>query len=471
MKIINRILKHPVFINFSTLTVSNILSQLLIVIVVFKVTILFSPDKYGIYTFLIIQGQLIMTLGDVGMRNIIIRSVARNPRRIKSLFNTGVSVKLLSIVIFTVFYFIYNLLFGSLSNIQIVLLYSFALFSSINNLIESFFFGMQKMIFPAVANIAFNVIWLILILIWPFEKTTVNQLFFGFVVVTFVKTFLYIFLFKRSNHVFYNPFKVKFHDILLLVKESWPFYVLSLMMLPISHFSNNFLILNSNTTEVGFFNLSNKLLAPITMIISIAFSAIYPNLAALWIKDKFRFRQIVTKGIIIFSLLTSFCVMIFIFVVNDLFLLLFSYDYFSVIAVSQIQIWYIFLMGINSVIGTIWGASDNENYILKASVINFIISTPALWFGSKYGAYGLSISYLSSFAVFEIYLWYFFLKTLRIDRTVIVINWVIIISIFILSLSLKTSPYFLKTFCVIIVGIIIFYYIKIQLTNTKSDKV
>jgi len=468
-------LTHPVFKNFSYLAIGNILSQLLGVVVIYKLTRIFAPNDYGIFTFMVVQGQLIMTLGDLGIRNIIIRTISRKPNQTNQLFQTGLILKVFSILIFSFAYFFYNHFWGTLSLYQVILVCFFGLISSSSNLLESLFFGLQKMLLPSVTNMIYNSVWLIIVLFWTIDNPSINQLFNVFIFVSFLKTILLLIFLIRKNHLEFHFYKFNKLPLYSTIKESLPYYFLALMMLPISYLSNNFLVLNSNSTELGYFNLSNKILAPVAMVFTYSFSAIFPNLSNLWSIDKNKFLKIISSGIYIFIIGASFFVMLFSFLLKDLIQTFFSIEYYPSIPIFQIQIWYVLLMGVNSLIGTIWGASNNEKLLLKASLINFLISTPALWFGSKYGAFGLSLGYLISFTFFEIYLFNHFLKSMRIKAKNMNIPWLFTIAIFTITWLSKDTSFFLRFIIIISISILIYsfrkFFIPIEIQNKyKKNK-
>lgn len=474
MSAISSLIKHPVFKNFSYLTIGNILSQLLGVVVIYKLTRIFAPDDYGVFTFMVVQGQLIMTLGDLGIRNIIIRTVSRNPNQTNQLFQTGLTIKVFSILIFSSAYFFYNHFWGTLSFYQVLLVCFFGLISSSSNLLESLFYGLQKMLLPSISNMVYNCIWLIIVLIWTIDNPSINQLFNVFIFVSFIKTILLFIFLIRRNHLVFHLYSFNKLPIFSILKESLPYYFLALMMLPISYLSNNFLVINSSSTELGYFNLSNKILAPVAMVFTYSFSAIFPNLSNLWSIDKNKFLKLVSSGIYIFIVGASIFVMLFSFLLKDLIQTFFSKEYYPSIPIFQVQIWYVLLMGVNSLIGTIWGASNNEKLLLKASLINFLISTPALWYGSKYGAFGLSLGYLVSFTIFEIYLFYHFLKSMKISSKNMNIPWLFTIVLFTISWIFKDSSFFLRFIVIISISILVYsfrkFFIPVEIRNKFKKK-
>lgn len=452
---LQKLLHNKVIQNFSYLTIGSVLSQLIGLIVVLKISRIFAPEDYGIYTFIFTQSLLINTIGDLGMRNIIIRAISRDSSRTNDLIYNGLKLRFIASSVLMLFYLIYNHFLGSLNNTQILILFLFAFSGIISNLFENVFLGQQKMLTPSLFNLGFNILWVVIIFALPAVYFSVLLLLIIQLGIGIIKSgILYTIMRKRRILIGkVNSFAKSSNSLL---KESWPYFSLMLVMLPTVYLANNFLDINSTKAEIGYFNLSQKLMMPVTMVTGFALSAIFPNLSAIWTKDSQRFYLLVAKGIrfmILSALLLCFLFTLF---AKDIVVLLFSASYLPSVEVCQLQVWYVFLMGVNSFIGTVWGAENKEKLILKTAIINAIISTPLLFFGSKYGALGLSYGYVVSFALFEIYLWYKFQKTMpvRIEHSWLI--WVIVIILFLISYLMPDNISVLLKLCIslpVIIGL------------------
>jgi len=429
---IKNIFKSKVFQNFSFLTIGSLLSQIVGLIIVLKISRVFLPTEYGFYTFIFAQSQLISTIGDLGMKNIIIRAISRNYSRTKDLIFNGIKLRIIATIILLFIYLIYNNLLGTLNGKEILILFLFALSGIIGNLFENAFIGQQKMFIPAVYNLAFSILMAFIIFILPISYYRVDILLAIQIVFSIIKSgILYVIMLKKK--VLVGEVQNFFISVKQLLGESWPYFVLILVMLPTISFSNNFLDINSTKTEIAYFNLSQKLIGPITLVIGFALSSIFPNLSAMWINDKKRFEYITTNGTNFFILFALCLCFIFTIFSREIVLVLFTVKYQAAIEVCQLQIWYVLLMSINSLIGTIWGAVNKEKLILKTGIINALISTPLLYLGSKYGALGISYAYVVSFALFEIYLWIEFKKTMKTNLTNDFKIWGLVLISFLLS--------------------------------------
>lgn len=408
---LRQLIRSKVFRNFSYLTIGSIFAQALGLVTILKITRLFSPAEYGLFTFIMAQGMLLLAIGDLGIRDIIIRSIARDKSRTNDLVVNGVILRTGAVILLIIIYIAYNKLFGSLSKLEIVLLFLFTLVSSMASLFENIFLGYEKMLPISLLNLTYSIAWFFSVLV--IGNITVIFLFGIFLTLNSLKVAGQYFILHNQNYLV-GPVKNFWASTKALLKESWPYFSLVCVMLPVNHFSNNFLDLNSSLDEIGYYNLSQKLLGPVSMVIGFGLSAVFPNLSALWAKDQTKFASVISEGLRYFLLSSLVLCALFTLFAREVVLLLFTEDYLPAVEVCQLQVWFIFLMGINSLIGTILGATNNEKLLFKFGIINALISTPMLFLGSYYGALGLSYGYVISFALFEVYLWIVFKKVLNI---------------------------------------------------------
>ncbi len=436
--LLKKILDNKVFRNFSYLTVGSILAQGLSLLTILKITRIFSPADYGLFTFIMAQGLLLLAVADLGIHNIIIRSIARDNSRTNDLVINGAMLRIGATLALITLYVLYNNLLGSLTGHELLLLFLFTLLSSISHLLETVFLGNERMLPISLINLAYSASWFLVVLILPDQQVTVSFLFWIFLGLNGLKA---IALYWNLSHYKLLIGKVGYFwaSSKALLRESWPYFSLVFIMIPVNHFSNNFLDINSTTEQIGYFNLSQKLLGPVSMVIGFALSAVFPNLSSLWIKERERFYSYISSGFKYFMLPALVLCTLFTLFAREVVVLLFTDAYLPAVKVCQLQVWFVFLMGINSLIGTILGAINQEKLLLKLGIVNALVSTPMLYVGSHYGALGLSYGYVTSFAAFEIYLWYKFRQTLRIQIDMDFILWMLVLVFFVISYFIPVS--------------------------------
>src|SRR5215510_11952955 len=110
----SKILKSKVLQNFSYLMAGSVISQALGMIALIKITRILIPADYGIYAFLLGQGFLLTTIGDLGVRSINMRTVAREPEKTKDLVVNGTKLRTIVLLISFLLYLVYNHFLGSL---------------------------------------------------------------------------------------------------------------------------------------------------------------------------------------------------------------------------------------------------------------------------------------------------------------------------------------------------------------------
>lgn len=458
---IRTIINNKVFRNFSYLTVGSTLSQLIGIFTIIRITNLFSPGSYGVYTFMQSQGSLLFVIADLGITNVIIRSVARDHFRTNDLVLNGAIIRLLSVLALSMLYIIYNHFLGNLTYLQMTYVFLFAFINCIAHLFEIAFLGNQKMLPTSLINLAYSIVWFLIVYMIPFKYISVNVLFVFFIAINLLKAIVSLAVLKYLKLLVgeIHKFSISCKGIL---RESWPYFSLVLIMLPVNYLSNNFLILNSNIVEVGYFNLAQKLMLPVNLVLGFALSAIFPNLSSLWVKDEKKFFNIISTGFKYFLIATAIMCCIFTFFIREIVILIFKASYLPAVKVCQLQVWFVFLMGINSLIGTILGAVNKEKIILKMGIVNALISTPMLYFGSKYGAVGLSYGYVISFVIFEIYCWAQFKKAIAIRFKNDLLLWALVFLLFCISYFIQPANTLILRIVLssLTIGFAAFYFIR-----------
>lgn len=459
---IKKLLGNIVFKNFSYLTVGTVIAQLISLITVLKITNILNPDDYGLFTFLIAQGMLLLRIGDLGNRNIVIRTIARDPSQTNDLLVNGAILRLLALFILFFLYSIYNQYFGSLSFDNLILIFVFSLISCFTNLFELIFHGNQKMLPSAIINLAYSVIWFAIVFFVLQEGVSITFIFLLYISITLLKGVLYL-VFIKYYKLFegsIQSFKISSKQIM---KESWPYFAMILILLPLTSLANNFLDINSTNDEIGYFNLSERLLGPISLVVGMSLSAIFPNLSAMWSNNKEKFHRYLSIGFGIFMLGSMLICFIFTLFSKEIIILLFPDGYLPAVKVSQMQVWYLFFTSVDSMVGVVLGAANREKLILRFSIVYFLICTPILFYSSSFGALGISYGYVISYGVCLIYVWLKFKKSLNIKIKYDFSIWLLALILFIISyyLTSETSLVYKLIICVTIIGLIIPYSIKI----------
>ncbi len=255
-----RLYSNTVLKNFSYLTFGNIITQLLGMIAVIRITHILSPAEYGIYTFLLAQSILLVVIGDLGVRNINIRTIARDNSKTKDLLINGIKLRFIVITVLCLLYLVYNYYLGSLDLFKILTLFLLSFATTIIDLLESITWGYQKMKISSIIGIIYSVVWLSIVYLLP-SSFSINVLFLVYFILNCLKLPFFLWFFKKENMIQGEalPF---ISSAKRMIKEGLPYFLMVAMMLPTNHFSSNFLDINSTPQEIGYFNLAQKLIFP-----------------------------------------------------------------------------------------------------------------------------------------------------------------------------------------------------------------
>lgn len=455
---IKKLVGNKVALNFSYLAIGNILAQFLNLFILILIARKVSTAEYGELSFLIIQGMLLASLVDFGTRNIIIRTIARDKNLSRDLLINGITFRAILAIMFGLFYFFYNHYFGDLNLNEIISLVIFTCVFSIGILIDSIFYAYEKMLPTSLANIVINLSWFLMVILIPDDLFNSSILFYLLVASHLIKPIVLLFFLYHYKYILgdLNNFVSSTKKILI---ESWPYIITMILMLPVNYLSSNFLDVFSNKIEVGYLNVAQKITSPVFLITGFALSAIFPNLSTLWIQDKTKFQNKLVVGVKYFMILSGILSFSFTLFAPEILTILFTEKFENAILISQTQIWFVLLIGVNSLIGTIWGASNKEKLLIKTTIINAIIATPILLFSSYHGALSLSYGYLISFALFEIYIWITFLKTVKLPKYYGINYWMFIVALFLSSYFIFDSTDFMIRFIFFTICMVLFYFI------------
>jgi O-antigen/teichoic acid export membrane protein len=428
---IKRIVKLKIFQNFSYLLFGNIGMQLLNLVAVMIIAKVFKPELFGTYSFMIVQSMLLAAIADLGMKTIIIRVAASETNLLNKTLSANIVSSLIANFVLFFIYLTYNNFFGELTLVQIILISLNSIAYGYNTSIESVFLGKQKMLPIAIANIINSIIWLLFVVLILDQSISIDLFFLVYIFIYTLKPI------QLTIKLFYK-FKVRFEiynirqDFKSVFLRALPFWGLVLFSLPANYLANNFLAFNSGIDQVGFFSLSQKFTSPISMVLSLMFTSMFPNISILWLNNKEDFQRIMFKSIPLFILFGTLLVTVFLIVIDPVFKMFFSVHYYNALIILKLQIWYVFLFGVASLIGTILIAMHQDKLLFKMALLNCIIVTPILWIGSRYGGLGLSIGYLTAFVVFLTIQWIIFAKKIEIPLKVNYV-WLVPICIFIIS--------------------------------------
>lgn len=414
--------KNKVIKNFSVLTGTNILVQALSIFSSIRLARQLQPEGYGIFNLISLQASIFSIVACYGLRLVVIRHIARNNDDARKVFVISSQIRLLTTAIALILVFLYNFGFGeqSLSTPLIMGVMFLILFQTFWDTIESIFFGFEKMEISGIINLIFTVLWIAEIYIIPNEQFTVETITFAFLANQGMKSLIYYFWMRQSILKGMSSSKfVDFSGHIDFVKQSNFFFVLAIF----SSIQNQMPILllqfNSTIDQIGLFNLGNRILSPLQMMLNLLLAALFPMLSRLAIDNKPLFAAHVKSLMNIIILTGILGSVLFALFSHDVVYLLYGAAYKTSARVILIQCWFTVLFAIFCTIGAVLSALDKQKLLSRLSIIYAITAFPIFYVGTQYGATGLAWAFVIAGFVNMTYHWVLFRNLL--DKSISVI--------------------------------------------------
>lgn len=436
--------KNKIIKNFSVLTGTNILIQALSIFSSIRLARQLQPEGYGIFNLISLQASIFSIIACYGLRLVVIRHIARKKDDARRAFVILSQIRLVTTTIALILVFLYNLAYGqqSLSTPLVIGVMFLILFQTFWDTTESVFFGFEKMQVSGLINLIFTIIWIAEIYLIPNNKFTVETLTCAFLINQGLKSLIYYvwmhksILIKMPSHTFTN-----YTEHIDFIKQSNFFFVLAIF----SSIQNQMPILllqfNSTVDQIGLFNLGNRILSPLQMMLNLLLAALFPMLSRLAVDNKPLFAKRVKSLMNIIILSGILGSVLFALFSNDIVYLLYGEAYKTSARVILIQCWFTVLFAIYCTIGSILSALDKQKLLSRLSIIYATTAFPIFFIGTKYGAIGLAWAFVIAAFINMTYHWVIFRNLL--DKNVSLLYSISIFSV-IGVLSFYTGFYEIK---------------------------
>jgi O-antigen/teichoic acid export membrane protein len=471
-----RLFKNKIIKNFSILTGTNILSQVLSIFSSIRLARQLQPEGFGVYNFIAVQASIFSIVACYGLRVVIIRQIARNNNDARKVFVLSCHIRLVTTSLAIILLFFYNLAYGqeSLSAQLVIAVMALIVFQTSWDTIESIFFGFEKMETSGIINLIFTSIWIAEIYFIPNNQFTVETLISAFLINQGLKSLLFYFwLHKRILKKLPSTTFTKYAEHVDIIKQSNFYFVLAIF----SSFQNQMPILllqfNSTIDQIGLFNLGNRILSPFQMMLNLLLTSLFPMLSRLAIDNKplFAIRVKSLMNIIIFSgILGSILFALF---SKDVVHLLYGEAYKTSANVILIQCWFTVLFAIFCAIGSVLSALDKQKLLSQLSIIYSLTALPIFFIGTKYGAVGLAWSFVIAAFINMTYHWVIFRNLLENNISIVysvsIFSCMAILS-FYTGIYEINIPFFMRVCLTMVLSILFIYYIlKVEYKNMLNN--
>lgn len=349
------------------------------------------PEGYGKYGIVIASSNILMTISSLGIQQVAIRRISQNQHKSWQEFKISFTARFLGYLLFSIPYIIYSAFLPLnqqyLNLIVVVNALALTVWSGIQNVA----FGMQRMEYTGYLNVVATIIIFSVYLLIPYKIISVYLVLLVLILVETLKDIVYFFKCKQEKLFTYDENRnIGFKDIALIIRESFPFYVLAVLTLFSTDWPVVFLSNHSGAIEVAYYDSANKILRPTAIILQTIMSALLPNLAKEFVTNKERFTvkmNIMFKFLIICGSLLCFFISMF---RSELVYLIFGEEYKNTGDVLLTQCWYAVFHAIFALFGNSLAAMRQDKWLMGLSVMYAIVSLAIFWPASYYGAVVLS---------------------------------------------------------------------------------
>jgi len=405
--------------NFSELVFGNLVYQVFNLLSLIYIARRLKSEGFGEFSYLLVQGQLFATIASIGIKNILIRNIARDLNQSNTIFWAGIYLQGIGFIGSIILLGLYSWLVSPYDAFTFVILSINIMSLNFWDTSEAVYMAHQRMLYPGVLKSITLAIWVVFIFVISNKLFTYQTMFITYTIVLFINIVVAYFALKQAKLL-----DNKIVDFAATVKnifgQALPYFILIVVNLPINFLANNFLKINSSNAELGYFNTSNRLTQPVKLITTLALSSFFPNVSVLWVNNAERFKDKIQQLMPLFiNILLLICVFFSIFS-KEIILIVFGKDYLPAIFIFKYQIWFVFLFTIQGLVGTLWMAADKQRILSICGIANAILCTPVLWFGSYYGAKGEALAYFLSYLIITPLLFFVFYRSLKLTFSVMI---------------------------------------------------
>lgn len=359
-----------------------------------------GPEGFGFLGVVLTWGSILLSISAFGIDQVTTRSVARNQNNSIAFFRVSLVVRLIGLLITSLVFGIYILFTEKINIVFFLLIIIYALSSTFWNTVQCVAFGMRRMESTGYINVIGSVILLIIYLLLPSHLVNVTIIFLFILIVQIVKDYLY---YRQSvkegvfttNH----SLALSISNIFDAIRESLPFYVLVLFGLVTNQLPVLFLSENTNNIEVAYFNTANKLLIPLSVLLTTMFQALFPVLVEERDRQPKRFRLNVKRALFMIITIGMMSCLFLSLLRNEIVYLIYGEEYRSTGMVMLTQCWYVVYFAVLSLYGTLYVVLGKDKLLAALSIINGLVWMPLLWITSMDGAVSISYGFVIGAAI------------------------------------------------------------------------
>lgn len=365
-------LLHRVTSNFSWTIIGEIGGRGLFFLVTVYLARVLGVNNYGVFTFAQAIVYYFWLAVDLGVTMYGSREIARDKNNVNSIFNSLLTIRILSgLIVFTIFIaLIYS--FGT-SPLQKLIFLGCAFFlisRSINT--DWVFRGLEKFKYIAFGNLGtFLSMILLMLLIIKNEDDVITASFLWSLCYLLGGAVLLFILFKKVKLSFKPVFKIE--TLFSHLKESIHFTVSRGFLSLFQYLPLIFLGFFSTDYDVGLFSAPFRMITALTFVVSIFQMALFPIFADLYFSNREKFRKLHKLYMlisIIFGVMIGIIGTVF---RKEIMLFIFGNEYINSAFSFGIIIWFVSLIFLRVVYGVVFAASGLQRFYSLAAIAGVLL--------------------------------------------------------------------------------------------------
>ncbi|HOI84444.1 MAG TPA: oligosaccharide flippase family protein [Acholeplasmataceae bacterium] len=354
-----------------------------------------NVNDYGRFDAIIASITLFATFANnLAAGTVVNREISLNPEKGYYILTNARNMRIIGFIISVIVLTIYNIYIGITYPILLIAI-ALLLISNITfELSEQISFGYLITKNTTIISITSSIIWITIVLLIPKNQSQLLVIVMSYTIVFLFKSIIYSIVTKKivlNKMVIYIGMTKK-----KLLVDSLPYLWMRLVgtlgsQLPIL-FLDNF----SGSEEVAYYSVGNKLILPLTILITSGVNAFFPYLTRLYREDMIRYKKFIYQ--ILFIVLFGGATIAFLMTTtSEIWLVaLMGEKYINAVTPFNYQIWLAVCIGFDLIFSMILSSSFNHKRLAIITTVDIIILLPLILIFIKEGSTGLAYAKMLS---------------------------------------------------------------------------
>jgi len=394
----NKIVKNIIWLFFD-----KILRMGLGVLVSIYLAKYLGPTEYGELSFGISFVYFFLVVSMLGMEPILVREITKNPNQTNQIISTSIILRLFAGTIMFILSSIIAFYFYKWSKFLFIFVISFQLFFQAGDIFGSFFLARVQSKYVVISRNTGFIISSILKLVLILFNVSLLVFAYAILIEFFIALLLLIYFYKKSS----LKVKISYFDKSLarqLLISSSPLILSSVFYVIYTKLDIIMIESLSNSEQVGYYAVANKLSEVWFFIPTIIISSFYSEIIELRNNNYEKFKIRILELMTVLSFLSVAIIVFFLFFSKQIIVYFYGLEYVSSVEIFNIHIWSCLIVFSAVVSGVWYVANDLQKYTFYRTgagalvnvALNFILIPIYGGLGAAYATLGAKLlaSYL-----------------------------------------------------------------------------